>query len=55
METTNGYSFEIKNQICYLSIPKTQGEFNLGVQEAKREICLNHNLPYFKEIKIKKL
>lgn len=54
MKTTNGYNFSIKKEICTLLIPKVEGEFTKSVQEAKREIISNWDLPYFKEIKIKK-
>lgn len=52
MKTSNGYNFKITKNICYLTIPKTQGIHNSEIQKAKTEICLNHNLPYFSEIKI---
>jgi len=52
MKTSNGYTFKIKNEICFLTIPKMQGVHNSGVQKAKIEICQNSELPYFKEIRI---
>ena len=54
MKTENGYNFSIKNEICTLLIPKVESEFTTSVQQAKRQIISNWNLPYFKEIKIKK-
>ena len=54
MKTANGYKFQIKNEICTLLIPKLESQFTTSVQKAKREIISNHDLPYFKEIKIKK-
>lgn len=55
MKTSNGYTFNIKSNVCTLIIPKTQGVYSPEVQKANNEICLNDNLPYFKEIKIKKI
>ena len=54
MKTANGYKFQIKNEICTLLIPKVESEFTTSVQQAKRQIISNWELPYFKEIKIKK-
>ena len=53
--TKNGYKYEIKNKICTLFIPINQGLFNPEVQKAQNEICLNDDLPYFKEVQIKKV
>lgn len=54
MKTTKGHSFNISKGVCTLYIPLTQGEFTVGVQASKREIIANHELPYFREIRIKK-
>jgi len=54
-KTTNGYKYEIKDKTCTLFVPINQGLFSPGVQTAQTEICLNDKLPYFKEVKIKKV
>lgn len=54
MTTSNGYTFKIKNEICVLTIPKTQGIHNSEIQKAKIEICQNDKLPYYKEIRVVK-
>lgn len=56
MKTYNGYNFTFKNNKCILQIPKTQGIFNIEVQNAKTEICTNDlYITYFSEIIIKKI
>lgn len=50
--TPQGFTAKFSRNICTLFIPKTKGIFSADVQAAKRDICTNHDLPYFKEIKI---
>lgn len=54
MKTSQGFKYSIKNDILTLEIPKTMGKFNTKVQEAKRELCLDHSL-YFTEIRTIKI
>lgn len=53
--TPQGFNYKIERRIVKLLIPKTKSEHSVDVQEAKQWLCINSDeLPYFKEIKIKK-
>ena len=55
MKTKNNLNYIIKDGICELLIPRYESQFSSLVQEAKKEIYANENLPDFKAIITKKM